>query len=221
MQRFLLMHHLQHKLLKLAHEQNLGQYSLRQIAAFLGERSPQKIKHHLGQLEKRGLIRVDRSKGLIEKTQQGRVTGLLTKAKLLSIPLLGSANAGPATALAEANIEGYLKVSSTLLGRKANRNLFALKVEGPSMNRSVIDGKRMEDGDYVIVDSDDRFPRDGDVVLSVIDGMTNVKRFRRDRDNKQIALVSDSTHDFPPIYIHEDDAYIINGKVIQVIKKPK
>jgi phage repressor protein C with HTH and peptisase S24 domain len=89
------------------------------------------------------------------------------------------------------------------------------------MNRSEVNGKRIEDGDYVIVDSDDRVPHDGDVILSVIDEMTNIKRFHRDRLNKQIALVSDSTHDFPPIYIHEDDDFFINGKVIQVIKKPR
>ena len=215
------MHELQHKLMRLSQEKNLGKHSLREIAALVGEQSPQKIKHHLGQLEKRGLIRVDRSKNLIERTQQGWVTGFLTKARLLSIPILGSANAGPAALLAEPNIVGYLKVSNTLIGKKASRNLFALRVDGPSMNRSEVNGKRIEDGDYVIVDSDDRVPHDGDVILSVIDGMTNIKRFHRDRLNKQIALVSDSTHDFPPIYIHEDDDFFINGKVIQVIKKPR
>lgn len=215
------MHELQQKLLKLADEKNLGQYTLREVAAMVGESSPQKIKHHLTQLEKRGLIRVDRARNLIEKTQRGSVTGFLRRGRLLTIPILGSANAGPARLLAEQNIEGYLKVSNTLIGRRRSSQLFALKVDGSSMNRSMIDGKRIEDGDYVIVDADARDPQNGDVVLSVIDGLANLKRFHLDKPNRQIALVSESTQDFPPIYIHEDDDFFVNGKVVQVIKKPK
>ncbi len=215
------MHELQQKLLKLTQDRNLGQFTLRDIGGMVGERSPQKIKHHLSQLEKRGLIRIDRARNLIEKIQAGSVSGFLRRGRLLTIPILGSANAGPARLLAEQNIEGYLKISNTLLGRRRSSQLFALKVDGPSMNRSSIDGKRIEDGDYVIVDGDVRDPQNGDVVLSVIDGLANLKRFHLDKQNRQIALVSESTQDFPPIYIHEDDDFFVNGKVVQVIKKPK
>src|SRR5258708_5044209 len=149
------MHELQQKLLKLADEKNLGQYRLRQIAAMVGEDSPQKIKHHLNQLEKRGLIRIDKARGVIEKAQQGFVSGFLKTARLLSIPILGSASAGPATFYSESNIEGYLRISSTFVGRRANRKLFALKVNGPSMNRAQVDHKKIDDGDYVIVDGED------------------------------------------------------------------
>lgn len=214
------MHILQEKLLKLAQERNLGQLTLREVGSLVGERSPQKIKHHLQQLEKRGLIRVNKIKGLIEKTQQGWVKGLLRKARLLVIPILGTANAGPARIFTERNIQGYLRVSSTILKQRGAHKLFAVRVDGPSMNRVEIDGKRIEDGDYIIVDSKDREPRNGDVVLSVIDGMANVKKYYWDKENKQIVLMSDSTHDFPPIYIHQSDDYMLNGKVIQVIKKP-
>lgn len=214
------MHHLQEQLLHLAGQTNLGELTLRETGRRVGEKSPQKIKHHLNQLEKRGLIRIDRSKRLVEKTSAGRVGGLLTKARLLRVPLLGSASAGPATLYANSNIEGYLRISSTFVGRRASHNLFALKVCGPSMNRAIIDNKRIEDGDYVIVDADDCLPKDGDIVLSVIDGMANIKRFHRDKRNRQIALAADSTLTFPPIYIHESDAFSINGKVIQVVKKP-
>jgi repressor LexA len=214
------MHRLQEQLLQLAGQTNLGERSLREIGKIVGEGSPQKVKHHLNQLEKRGLIRVDRAKRLVEKISGGRSTGLLTKAKLLSVPLLGSASAGPATLCAESNIEGYLKISATFVGRRASHKLFALRVSGPSMNQARIDNKSIEDGDYVIIDSDDCVPKNGDIVLSVIDGMANIKRFHLDRKNRQIALAADSTLHFPPIYIHESDAFIINGKVIQIIKKP-
>lgn len=199
---------------------NLGQMKLRQIGELIDETSPQKVKHHLQQLAKRGLIRVDKANSVIEKTEPGWVSGLLTNTRLLSIPILGSANAGPARLLADQNVEGYLKISSTFVKGRSNHKLFALKVDGPSMNRAVIDGKRIEDGDYVIIDSDDRVPKDGNVVLSIIDGMANIKRFRHDTVHRQLILASESTHDFPPIYIHEADDFLINGTIIQVVKKP-
>lgn len=214
------MHELQRKLLKLAREKNLGQCTLREIGAMVDERSPQKIKHHLNQLELRGLIRVDKAKRRIEGSHEGWVQGLLKKARLLSIPVLGAANAGPARLFAEPNIEGYLRVSSTLLTGHTNHKLFALRVDGPSMNRAEVQGKRIEDGDYIIIDSTDTDAKDGDIVLSIIDGMANIKRFCRNDDHDQIALVSDSTLGFSPIYIHSGDDYLINGKVVQVIKKP-
>lgn len=215
------MHKLQEKLLKLAQEKNLGKMKLREIGAMVGVRSPQIIKHHLQQLEKRGLIRIDKIKGLVEKTHQGWVKGLLQKARLFVIPILGSANAGPAQIFAEQNIEGYLRVSSTLLGHGTRHKLFALKVDGPSMNRAEIDGKRIEDGDYIIIDSGVHRPRNGDIVLSIIDGMANIKRYFLDEKNKQIVLMPESTQNFPPIHIHKDDDFMINGKIVQVIKKPK
>lgn len=43
------------------------------------------------------------------------------------------------------------------------------------MNKANVNGKTIEDGDYLIIDSDYRSPRNGDVVLSVIDDMANIK----------------------------------------------
>jgi repressor LexA len=216
------MHEIQRKLLSLAESVNLAELTLREIGAKIGETSPQKVKHHLQQLEKRGLIRIDKVKGIIEKASAGFVSGLGGAMRLFAIPILGAANAGPAVDISDQRIEGYLRVSSTMLSSKRKADhLFALKVDGPSMNRVVIDGKRIEDGDYVIIDSSVLNPKNGDVVLSIIDGMANIKRFYRDETNKQVVLVSDSTQSFPPIYIHANDNYRVNGKVVQVIKKPK
>ncbi|MDD2807499.1 MAG: S24 family peptidase [Patescibacteria group bacterium] len=216
------MHEIQKKLLNLAQEMNLGQMTLREVGGLIGETSPQKIKHHLSQLEKRGLIRVDRIKGIVRKTEQEQVGGLLNKSKLLSIPIFGSANAGPAEIFADQDVSGFLRISSKLLEPEVmSHKLFAIKVQGPSMNRTDVKGKTIEDGDFIIVDSDDREPEDNAVVLSLIDSMANVKRLHLDTANQQIILASESTQDFPPIVIHEDDDYSINGRVVQVIKKFK
>jgi repressor LexA len=218
------MHKIQQKLLELAGKKNLGNYTLREIGGFVGETSPQKIKHHLQQLEKRGFINVNKMEHTIKTMQQQGVSvkGILKNAKLLSIPILGAANAGPATIFASTNIEGYLRVSSTLLERpRLAHRLFALKVDGPSMNMAYVGGKKIEDGDYVIIDSEDREAANDDIVLSVIEGMANIKKYYVDKENNQILLMSESTHDFPAIHIHESDDFSINGKVIGVIKVPR
>ena len=216
------MHKIQQQLLQVAQEKNLGRYTLREIGSFIGESSPQKIKHHLLQLQAKGLIKIDKVKGLIRKTKQEWET-MSGNAKLLSIPIVGAGNAGPATIFAETNIEGFLKISSSLLAapRKEVRRLFALKVVGHSMNRAKIKDKYIEDGDYVIVDADDRDVKNNDIVLSIIDGMANIKKFHIDRANQQVTLLSVSTKDFPPIYIHASDDFMVSGKVVQVIKTPR
>lgn len=217
------MHRIQQELLRVAQEKNLGQYTLREIGSFIGEPSPQKIKHHLQELEKKGLVKIDKVKGMIKKTKQDWERSLGGTTKLLTIPILGAVNAGPAEIFAETNIEGFLKISSTLLRFSPRREhrFFALKVSGDSMNRAKIDGKRIENGDYVIVDIDEKQAKNGDIVLSIIDGMANIKRLFMDRENNQVVLMADSSKEFPPIYIHENDNFMVNGKVVQVIKKPR
>ncbi|MCD8563924.1 MAG: S24 family peptidase [Candidatus Pacebacteria bacterium] len=136
----------------------------------------------------------------------------------VSIPIVGMANCGPATIFAEQNIENHLKVSSRMLPK--TEGIFAVRADGISMNRAKINDKTIDDGDYLIIDSTYLAPKNKDIVLSIIDEQANIKRFIRNEDGS-IVLMSDSTRDFPPIYIHEDDEFFINGKVIDVIKKPK
>lgn len=216
--KFINMHNIQKQILKISGRNELGKMSLRQIGKLIGiENRPQKVKHHLLQLEKNGLIKINRLEKEIARTKPGTVAN----SKLISIPILGSANCGPAIIYAEQNVEGYLKISGKLLSRK--KNIFAIKASGYSMNKANINGERIEDGDYVIVDPKYQNFKNGDYVLSVIDGVANIKRYFNDKENKRIILLSESSASFSPIFIHYDDldGYLINGKVIQVIKKPK
>lgn len=208
------MHILQEKLLKLIDQKSLSDMTLREIGECIKEPLPQKIKHHLEQLEKKGFIKYDRIKKTII-----RVKTASSLSPFISVPVIGAANCGPATIFANENIEGYLKISKNILNKC--KRVFAIKAQGLSMNKANINGLSIEDGDYLIIDSDYKTPRDGDVVLSVIDDMANIKKYIFDEENNQIVLVSQSTKDIPPIYVHEDDSFMINGKVIQVIKKPK
>lgn len=209
------MHTLQEKILHQIGSQGFRGLTLRQIGELVGEKFPQKIKHHLDQLEKRGLIKIDKpTKTIIRNT-----SGAIKNSELMSIPIIGSANCGPATIFATENIEGYLKISKSIL--KKCQNVFAIRAYGLSMNKATVGGKTIDDGDYLIVDASQRSPKSGDIVLSVIDDMANIKKYIWDELNNQVVLSSDSTQNIPPIFIHEDDSFMINGTVIQVIKQPR
>jgi len=211
------MHPIQKKILKIVNHNNLGKMSLREIGKLVNVDSAQKIKHHLYQLEKKGLIVFDQSKNILKRVKKGEIQNT----NLIAVPILGCADCGPATIFAEQNLEGYLKISRKMLSKK--RGIFAIRAVGPSMNKTNINGKTIEDGDYIIVDSKNRTPKNGDYILSIIDGCANIKRYIEDKKNKQIVLLSESTFNFPPIYIHPEEFsdYVVSGKVIQVIKKPK
>jgi len=213
------MHDIQAKLLTLAKQnKNLGKQSLRQIAKFIdAEGKPQMVKYHLQKLEQAGLIQLNLAKGIIrpvEKGVAGKVKGLF-----YSLPIVGAANCGPATVFADERIEGYVKVSSSMLPRRKN-DLYALVADGPSMNRAVVHNKdTIEDGDYVVVDSAARAPRNNDIVVAVIDGMATIKRYTEDKKRNRIILEAESTENYCPIYLHESDDFSISGKVVGVIKK--
>ena len=215
------MHQTQLQLLNLLKHQDLGALSLRQIAKLVGvENKPQIVKHHLIQLEKAGLIQLNLEEGIIKLTKRGFAPNQ-AKSLFYSLPVVGSANCGPANMFAEERIEGYLKVSTKMLPRK-KQGLYVIVADGPSMNRAEVrDGQTIESGDFVVVDSSYKSPKDRDIVVAIIDGLATIKRYREDKEHEQIVLEADSTENFLPIFLHEGDNFVISGRVVDIIKKPK
>ena len=215
------MHPIQQKILSLAKEKDLSGLPLRKIGELIEEpNSPQKIKHHLDKLIEKGLLHS--SDGKIKPANVGADKG----SHLISLPILGSANCGDATTYADGDIEGYLKISLKILGEKFKNkinDLFVLRASGHSMNRANINGKTIDDGDFVIAEKTATPPQNGEYVISIIEGLANIKKFLIDKKNKHIILMPESTMNFQPIYIHEEDYadYFIGGKVVDVIKKPE
>ncbi len=215
------MNEYQQKLYQLAQTHDLGKLTLRQIGEMIGAiGKPQIVKHHLLQLDKKGLLRVNLDKGVVEVVKRGVVdTG--RKAGIFSLPIVGAANCGPATIFADQRIEGYLKVSSKILPHR-KKDLYIIVANGNSMNATSLEGKTIEDGDYVVVDKKYPNPRSGDIVIAVIDGMATIKRYKFDYTYRQITLLPESSEQgHHPIYIHEEDNFIISGRAVDVIKKPK
>lgn len=218
MLEYLHMHDTQARLLTLAKRQNLGRLSLRQIAKFIdAEGKPQVVKYHLRQLEKAGLLKLNLEAHVIKPVFKGVVENV--RGIFFSLPIVGAANCGPATVFADERIEGYLKVSSKMLPHR-KQDLYVLVADGPSMNLAEVrPGVTIEDGDFVVVDSSQREPKNGDIVVAVIDRMATIKRYRADTKNKRVVLEAQSTEKYLPIFIHEGDDFAISGKVVDVIKK--
>lgn len=204
------------RILKLSRKMDISKMTLREIGDEVGIKHPQTVKNSIIKLRKLGLL--DKAKSADFMKEMKNV--IKHDAVLYQIPVLGYANCGEATLLAEENFQGYLTVSSSIV--KKRPNMFALIASGDSMNNANIDGDHIDDGDYVIIDGNQQNPKDGDYVLSVIEGSANIKLFKRDVLHNTIVLISQSFGNYQPIYIHENDypGYLVNGKVVKVIKKP-
>jgi len=197
--------------------------SLEEIAKhFSFLKHPSSAHYHVNKLEEEGYI--EKTSGhprSISIYNQKEIRSPIIKDMGLDsirIPILGAANAGPATLVAEENISGYLKVSKSVIRKKDG--VFALRVEGDSMNKAKIGGKNLKEGDFVLIDSEYRNPKDGDYVLSVIDGCANLKKFAKDKKTGDVALLSESSNPtHKPIYLSSEDDFMVNGKIISVIKK--
>lgn len=212
------MHDIQARLLTLAKLKSLNGKSLRQIAKLIDQDGkPQLVKYHLQKLEKAGLVQLNFDKKVIKPVKKGFNHAI--KSMFYSLPIVGSANCGPATIFADERIEGYLKVSSKFLPHK-KQSLYVLVADGPSMNKAEVrKGITIEDGDFVVVDSSQTSPKNNDIVVAVVDQMATIKRYRNDKQNKRIVLEADSTEKYLPVFIHEGDDFTISGKVVDVIKK--
>lgn len=159
-------------------------------------------------------------KGYIERTSEDR--GILLKGvtseNFVQVPVFGSASAGAAAMFADQYVEGYLRVSKRLV---KDRNIFAVQVNGTSMNKAVVNKKTIESGDFVLVDGVVKEYKNDDRVLVVIDGLATVKTYRT-VDGKTIALIPESTDKrHQPIFLSDDDNFVINGLVVNVLKLPK
>jgi SOS-response transcriptional repressor LexA len=196
---------------------DLSKLSYREVGRQIAEPGsepvhPQIVKNALQKLRDSGLLNTP-----------DITTNTTTTARLISIPILGMANAGPATHVAGSTELGTLKVSASLLPTSNYQDFYALEVDGESMNRAVIRGNVIENGAYVIVDSSKKTPRDGEVVAIVHDGLANIKKVFFDFENQVIVLRSESNQDFHPIVISPNDNWegLVGGTIVHVVNKPK
>lgn len=210
------MHKLQKKIIELSERENMWSMSFEEIRNKIGAPYRQGVFYHLKQLEKKGLL----VRGHNDALKMLKKNAHNSLPSIVNIPIVGTANAGPATYFADESLNGYLTMSRQLLNTNNANNVVAIEVDGNSLDQANIYGNIVESGDYILVDTT-KSPHPNDYVLSVINGCANVKKYKFDRDNNRIVLLSESSTPYPPIFIHEDDDYLINGVVTNVVKQYK
>ena len=191
--------------------------TLRELMTFLAEKKKLVLKNvhsvvqYLEALEQKGFIR--RGSG------PRQIQLLDWKAsRFLRVPVVGWISAGQALAMPQDSATGYLTISQNLLSR-IGKNLVAVEVEGDSMNKKEISGRTIESGDFVIVDTDVKEFRNGDVVAANIEGGLTIKEFLR-QDKETVALLPRSDKLLhKPIYLTKKDEFLVFGKVVDVYKK--
>ncbi len=203
----MLMNNAQNKIVEISKIYNIEDLSLRKLGQLIGISHPQTVKYYLEQVKVKGLIR---KRPIFNEIKSYNDT--------IDLPILGEANCGLPTLIANKAEVDYLKISRNILKKK--KNIFAVRTIGDSMNKFKIDGKTLESGDFAIVDSNDKSPKDGSCIVSIIDGCACIKKFYFDHQNHRIALISQSTKVYAPIFIDiiDLDKLTICGRVIQIIK---
>lgn len=204
------MHTNQQKIFDLAKKSTLKGLSLRAIGEKVNITNAQTVKFHLQRL-------VDQQ--ILDENWQVRET----ERGIFRVPIYGTANCGPATFHAQNEVEGYLRVSSGVLGRESARNLIALRADGNSMNRAY-GGRGIHDSDYVLVElKSDKTIRNGEYVVSLFDGCANIKKVVIDKE--YVSFVSESSEDYPPLIVTRDEfrsgLVQVVGRVVKVIQSKR
>lgn len=185
--------------------------TLSELGDMLGIKTKRGVVKHLDALEKKGfLYRTSKPRGII------LTSGDSSQMDTLSIPVLGYANAGRPLVFAEEDIIGSIKIDRDLI--KDSRKTFALVVKGDSMNLRQVNRVPILDRNYVVVEKDSSYS-DGDVVLAVVDNAATIKTFKRSQ-NSVILYPESNNPVHTPIYLKDNVAGFINGKVIAVLENP-
>ncbi len=175
--------------------------TMREIAQAAGLASPSSVKYQLGELEAKGFIRRDPSRGRAVEIKEISEGGAEV-AKTHSVPLVGRIAAG-APILAEQEVEEVFPLPASLVGEG---ELYMLKVAGDSMVDAAIC-----DGDYVVVRSQKDCNK-GEIVAAMIDGEATVKTFSMKNGKVWLLPANDNYAPIPG-----DKAEIL-GKVTAVLR---
>ena len=179
--------------------------TVRELQSKIGCAAPMGAVSHLNALEFKGYIsRIDnKPRGIL-------VTNNNTKnapEEIIQVPLVGNVACGMPI-FAEEMIEEIIPLPRAFV--RYNQDVFMLRAKGDSMNQAGID-----EGDYIIFHKQD-FADSGDKVVVLIGTEATVKKYLIKEDHEEFQPVSDNCEH--QLIIPEEGTYMIQGKVIGVIK---
>lgn len=178
----------------------------REIADRFGFKSVRSASDHVSALEQKGYLRRHggRSRGielLVFEQSNAQDT--------ISIDFLGDIPAGSPEQKNEDD-QGVIQVDRKLLGASADHHLFALRVDGDSMN-----GRGIHEGDWIVADVD-ATAREGDIVVALIDKQNTLKTLARRKGHFYLKAENPIHSDWIPL-----EELLIQGVVKTVLRRMK
>lgn len=178
--------------------------TLREMREHFGVSSDNSILKHLKALQEKGHIQKDDTPRGIQLL--GSIKEKLDMAvESVKLPVLGFIPAG-GPVISDEYVSGYMTVGEELA--KNNGDFFLLNVTGNSMIDAGIFG-----GDLVVVNSK-KEPRDGDIVVALIDNANTLKRFVK-KDGK--VYLKAENRGYRDIY--PENELVVQGVVTALIRQ--
>ena len=182
--------------------------TLEEMTKALGYSAVSSVQRHLDALKKKEVIRNEKHHA---RSLEINVTG----EQAVNIPLVGNISAGMPL-LAEENIEAYIPYNGGLLHGNP-KDYFFLRAVGDSMNRTSVNGKNIQDSDYVLVHKQ-QSANPGDRVIALLGDEAVIKKLQQGNGH-YILQPESSNPQNKPIYIFDD--FIIQGIACDVMKKER
>ena len=188
---------------------DLTELSLRDIGEEIGVgRRAQLVAHHLGQLEKKGLIKADHfRKGMFTVYQEPTPNAVY-------VPLYEcTAQCGPDGLFGEDNVVEQVALSSQTFRISDPKEYFLIRARGTSME------PRIHDGDLVLARKQDEVTNGGLAVV-VHEEMPKIKQVVfHTAKNKKVPVLVSLNPDFGNQHVSDDDEKLrIVGEVRGVIR---
>jgi len=178
--------------------------TVRELQAKIGCSAPMGVVSHLNALEMKGYIT------RIENKPRGIIIEEDKAEDIIQVPLVGNVACGQPI-WAEEMIEEIIPLPRALV--RYNKDVFMLRAQGDSMNLAGID-----EGDYVVFHKQN-YADNGDKIVVLIGTDATVKKFEKKKDHVEFVPMS-TNQEHQPI-IPENGTFMIQGKVVSVIKNYK
>ena len=185
--------------------------TIEELKNILEQKSKRWVVQYLESLEKKGFI--TRGRGF-RSIRLGNWVGFQ---QMLSIPLLGYANAGRPLVNAEEDNMWVLPVSKSII-KGDEKDYFMLKIEWTSMNKYQVNWKTIENWSYILINKKDNNPNlswTKDAYLFMVNDSATVKIPKKEWNNLYLLPKSnDSYHQ--PIVLSEEDSVTVGWKIVDV-----
>jgi repressor LexA len=183
--------------------------SVREVQKHFHFRSTNAVVGHLRALEAKGaLTRVAGQARAFRTVMHPAGRRAMPEVSVVDVPVFGSIAAGFPVGVDDAGEIDRVRVDARTVGESAGRPPFALRVRGESMIDAGIN-----DGDTVVIEA--RPPRDGEIVVALIDGQSTLKRFMRPKDGTP--FLQSENRAFP--VMHPVAELVIQGVATAVVRK--